>query len=491
MAAGITIVGLGPGDEEGMTLEARRAIDQAPVLFLRTLAHPGARQIAGRRPAHAFDDAYDGHATFEAVYREIVDRVMEAGRREQGAVYAVPGDPMVGEATTTALVEAARAENLAVRLIHAPSFLEPSLAAAGFDPLDGVQVADGLEVARQHFPPLSPDRPALLGQVYSRLVASEIKLTLLAQYPPDHRLLVLDGAGTAQARSEWLELEELDRSERFSVTTSLFIPPLSAASSLESLQETVAHLRAPDGCPWDREQTHESLRRHLLEEAYEVLQAIDQDDPVALREELGDLLLQIVMQTQIAGEAGAFTMAEVIAGIQAKLVRRHPHVFDDVEVDGVDQVLLNWERLKHAEREQSGEARSALEGVPAALPALAQAHELQARAARVGFDWRSIDGVREKLEEELSELEAAGGSGERAAEVGDALFAMVNYARWLGVDPEAALRGSSRRFRRRFAHMEDVSRTMGTPLDRMGLDELDRLWGEAKAREPGSEQEQT
>jgi tetrapyrrole methylase family protein/MazG family protein len=490
MAAGITIVGLGPGEEGMMTLEARRVIDQAPVLFLRTLTHPAARDIAGRRPAHAFDEAYDGHATFEAVYREIVERVMDAGRSELGAVYAVPGDPMVGEATTTALVEAARAEGLPLRLVHAPSFLEPSLAAAGFDPLDGIQVADGLEVARQHFPPLSPDRPVLLGQVYSRLVASEIKLTLLAQYPPDHRLLVLDAAGTGQARSEWLQLEELDRSERFSAATSLFVPALPAPSSLESLQETVAHLRAPDGCPWDREQTHQSLRPHVREEAYEVLQAIDQDDPVALREELGDLLLQIVMQTQIGAEGGTFTMAEVIAGIQAKLIRRHPHVFQDVRVDGVDQVLANWERLKQTEREQSGESRSALEGVPAALPALAQAHELQARAARVGFDWRSIDGVREKLDEELAELAAAATSDQRASEIGDVLFALVNYARWLGVDPESSLRESNRRFRRRFAWMEEASRSAGTPLSRMDLEELDRLWGEAKARESGSEQEQ-
>ncbi len=443
MTSGITIVGLGPGEASGMTLEARRAIDEAEVLFLRTLAHPAAREIAGRRPAHAFDDVYDGHATFEEVYRDIVERVLQAGRSESGAVYAVPGDPMVGEATTAALLEAAGAEEVPIRLVHAPSFLEPSLAAAGFDPLDGLQVSDGLEVARQHYPPLSADRPALLGQVYSRLVASEIKLTLLALYPPGHRLLVLDAAGTSQARAEWLELEELDRSERFSAATSLFLPALAAPSSLESLQETVAHLRAPDGCPWDREQTPELLRPHLLEESYEVLQAIDQDDPIALREELGDLLLQIVMQTQIAGEAGAFTMADVISGIQEKLIRRHPHVFGDAQVDGVGQVLSNWERLKHAEREQSGEDRSALEGVPATLPALAQSHELQARAARVGFDWRSIQGVRAKVDEELQELESAEGEEAREAEVGDVLFALVNYARWMGVDPESALRQSN------------------------------------------------
>jgi tetrapyrrole methylase family protein/MazG family protein len=488
MPGKITIVGLGPGDPSGLTLEARRAIDEASAVFLRTSDHAASRAIAAGRTCIAFDSAYLAGASFEDVYREIVEQVMAAARQGEAVVYAVPGDPMVGEATTAAVAAEAATAGIPVQMIHAASFLEPCLERAGVDALDGLQVADGAEIARRHFPPLSPDRPALLGQVYSRLVASDLKLTLLAQYPPEHEVLVLDSAGTPEARAEALPLIELDRRERFTAATAVFSPP-QAGPAFESLLETIAHLRAPDGCPWDRQQTPESLRAHLLEETYETLEAIDSGEPAALREELGDLLLQIVLQAQIASEAEDFSMADVVAGIQAKLIRRHPHVFGDTVVEDVDEVLHNWEHLKAGERALAGETHGALDGVPSSLPALAQALEIQSRAARLGFDWRSVDGVRAKLREEWTELEEAEDDARRAAEVGDLLFAVVNYARWLGVDPEASLRGANRRFRARFAHMEQASAASGESLGGLGLEALDALWQEAKRAErlPGKE----
>jgi tetrapyrrole methylase family protein/MazG family protein len=453
------------------------------------MEHPAAREIAARRRSTSFDSAYAAGASFEDVYRVIVDHVLAASRQGESVVYAVPGDPMVGEATTGALVAGARLADIPLRILHAASFLEPCLELAGVDALDGLQVADGAEIARRHFPPLSPDRPALLGQVYSRLVASDVKLTLLAQYPPHHVVLVLDAAGTPDARVESVPLEELDRQERFSTATAVFVPPRAAACAFESLQETIAHLRAPDGCPWDRQQTHASLRPHLLEEAYETLEAIDSGEPAALREELGDLLLQIVLQAQIAGEAEDFSMADVVAGIQEKLIRRHPHVFGDLVLEDVDQVLHNWEDLKAGERAQAGGRRGALDGVPRSLPALAQALEIQSRAGRLGFDWRSAEGARSKLREEWDELEAASDDRQRAAEVGDLLFAVVNVARWLGVDPEASLRETNRRFRTRFAHMETSAGAAGQSLSELSLEELDTLWRAAKQQEgqPGDE----
>jgi tetrapyrrole methylase family protein/MazG family protein len=479
MPGQITIVGLGPGPASGLTQGAIQAIDDADVVMLRTQEHPAARAVAARRPCTAFDGAYAASESFEEVYRTIVDRVVGASATGR-VVYAVPGDPMIGEATTGPLIAAARAAGVQVRILHAASFIEACLELAGLDALDGLQVADGAELARLHFPPLSPDRPALLGQVYSRLLASDLKLTLLAQYPAGHEVMVLDGAGTAEAHVESIPLEELDRDERFSLATAVLIPPLPAASAFESLQETIAHLRAPDGCPWDRQQTHASLRPHLMEEAYETLEAIDSGDPTALREELGDLLLQILLQAQIAGEAGDFSMADVVAGIQDKLVRRHPHVFGDAVVNDVGQVLHNWEALKAGERAEAGEGRGALDGVPRSLPALAQAFEIQERAGRLGFDWRSVDGVRDKLHEEWAELEQAEDEARRSDEVGDLLFAVVNYARWIGVDPEASLREANTRFRHRFAHMEAAAGTAGRPLGEMSLEELDALWRDAK-----------
>jgi tetrapyrrole methylase family protein/MazG family protein len=280
---------------------------------------------------------------------------------------------------------------------------------------------------------------------------------------------------------ERLPLHAIDRSPALGLRSSLFVPPLAAGASLEAFQEMVAHLRAPEGCPWDREQTHQSLRSHVLEEAYEVLQALDADDMPALREELGDLLLQIVLQAQIATEGGEFSMADVVSDIHAKILRRHPHVFRGVAVEGVDQVLHNWERLKAAEREEQGEGKGLLDGVPGVLPALAQAHELQARARRVGFDWPSLEGVQAKLAEELNEVLQAGRATELASEVGDMLFAAVNYARWLDVEPEVALREANLRFRRRFGAMERAAAEQGRSLSALTGQEWDRLWEAAKA----------
>jgi tetrapyrrole methylase family protein/MazG family protein len=398
-------------------------------------------------------------------------------------VYAVPGDPSVGEATVPALRRAAASAGLAFELVPGISFLEPSLAALELDALDGLQVADALDVAARHHPPLSPDRPALIGQMYSAMVASDVKLTLLNAYPDDHPVVLLHGAGTGVAVLERVPLHEIDRSQAIGLLTSLYVPPRPNRGALESFQETVAHLRAPDGCPWDREQTHQSLAPHLMEEAYEALHALDADDMPGLREELGDLLLQIVLQAQIAAEEGDFQMSDVIAGIDEKLIRRHPHVFGEVEVSGVEQVLHNWETLKRAEREEDGTGKGLLDGVPLNLPALAQAAEIQRRVARVGFDWPALEGVQAKVAEELNELLEAEGEDRRAAEMGDVLFAVVNYARWLEVDPEAALRQAARRFRHRFGEIERAARKAGTPLDGMSADEMDRLWEAAKESE--------
>jgi tetrapyrrole methylase family protein/MazG family protein len=258
------------------------------------------------------------------------------------------------------------------------------------------------------------------------------------------------------------------------------LPALGEGTSLESFQEIVAHLRAPEGCPWDREQTHESLRRHLLEETYEVLAAMDTEDFSAMREELGDLLLQIMLNAQIASEEGEFTANDVIKGIYDKIIRRHPHVFGAVIVDGVEGVLTNWERLKEGERRQKSAGIGALEGIPAALPALSQAQAYQERAARFGFDWPEIQGVLDKIAEEIREVKEAGNSKELPGEVGDLLFALVNLARWKDVDAESALRGTNTKFKKRFAFVESGAQEQGRSLSGLSLDEMELLWQKAK-----------
>ena len=268
-----------------------------------------------------------------------------------------------------------------------------------------------------------------------------------------------------------------------SATASWFIPPLGEGTSFESFAEIVAHLRAPDGCPWDKEQTHESLRKHLLEESYEAISAIDSGDFNDMREEFGDLLLQVVLQAQIANDEEQFNVNQVVQGIYSKIVRRHPHVFGDVKLDGVDGVLANWEKLKETERKNNGQReKGLLDGVPLALPALSQAQEYQDRAARVGFDWPEIEGVLDKIKEEIEEIKNADTDFELASEIGDLFFAIVNLARWKKVDAESALRGTNMKFKKRFAYVEQDAKKQGRNLSELTLEEMDVLWDEAKHR---------
>jgi len=255
---------------------------------------------------------------------------------------------------------------------------------------------------------------------------------------------------------------------------------------MERLLGIMERLRGPDGCPWDREQTLASLRPYVLEETYEVLEAIDAGDPREHCEELGDLLLQIVFQAQLASEAGRFEFADVAEAISSKLVSRHPHVFGDADVRDAEGVLRQWAALKREEKRARGGGKSALEGVPREMPALARADRLTEKASRVGFDWPDAAGARTKVGEELAELDEAMASGDRAAlehEVGDLLFAVANLSRKLGLPPEEALRGAVRRFITRFEHVERELERRGVPHGQASLAEMDALWDEAKSRE--------
>ena len=249
-----------------------------------------------------------------------------------------------------------------------------------------------------------------------------------------------------------------------------------------TLVEIIARLRAPDGCPWDRKQTHTSLRENLLQECYEVLEALDEGDSGKLGEELGDLLMQIVLHSQIATEAGEFELGEVISSINTKLIRRHPHVFGSLKVKDAEEVAHNWEVLKQRER---GADSSILESVPKRMPALSYSQEIQRRVAQIGFDWEDIDGVIDKLAEEVGEFRRAGSQRQKEQEFGDLLFTLANIARRLGVDLEAALRQANRRFYRRFTYMEEVCRQRGINLGELSFDEQNALWEEAKKKVEG------
>ncbi len=476
----ITLLGLGPGEPKQLTREAWDVLSAAHEVWVRTRQHPVLAGLPPELKVHSFDDLYENGNTFEEVYTAITDRVMELGCRTDGVIYAVPGHPFVAESTGPEIARRAREAGLPLRVIEGISFLEPTFSALGLDPYPKLALYDAMTLGQAHVPGFTPDAPVLIAQIYSRLVASEVKSTLNAIYPDEHPVRFVHGAGTEAQLVEQLALYELDRSQHIGLLSSVYVPPLGEGMAFEAFQEIVAHLRAPDGCPWDKEQTHASLRQHLLEESYEAISAMDAEDFPAMCEEFGDLLLQIVLNAQIASEEGEFTANDVIRGIYDKIVRRHPHVFGDVKVAGVEGVLANWEKLKEKERGQEEKKKGFMDGVPLALPALSQAQEYQARAARVGFDWPEIDGVLDKIAEEVREVQQADSEPELASELGDLLFALVNLARWKKVDAESALRGMNLRFKERFAYIEAGAKKQGKKLSELTLDEMEALWQEAK-----------
>jgi tetrapyrrole methylase family protein/MazG family protein len=445
----LTIVGLGPGSASLLTVEARDVLASAEEVWLRTRRHPTVAGLPEGPHYESFDAVYDAGSSFDEVYETIVSRVLELAARPEGVVYAVPGHPLFGEATVQALLEHAPA----ARIVPGVSFVDAAVPALGIDALtSGLLILDALSLGERKRV-LVPQRPTLIAQVYDRRAASQVKLALLDSYPPEHAVRIVRGAGTDDQRVTDTTVERLDRDDIFEHLTSLYVPPLTLTEDLrsfEGLRAVVARLRDPDGgCPWDLEQTHESLKRFLLEEAYEAVDALDAGEPHRLAEELGDLMMQVVLHAQLGEDEGGFVIEDVIASIAAKLIRRHPHVFGDVQVSGPDDVLRNWNTLKGEER---GDA-PILDAVPKAMPALAQAQSVQSRATKAGL--APPPHTPQSLATHLDTV-AAGGATLDA--LGELLFGIVALAREHDLDAEEALRLSVGRYRERVALAEREQR---------------------------------
>jgi tetrapyrrole methylase family protein/MazG family protein len=524
MAAELVILGLGPGRWEDVTLEAQSALETATsggqVVYFRTLRHPTVDAIRARYPgleARSFDALYEQSETWDSLYAEMARQLCAAATAEKNGghvLYAVPGHPLVGERSVREVRRLAAEQGLVTRLIAGLSFLEPVCAALGVDLMDGLQVLDATELAgigpERIAATVIPTRPALVAQVYNRRLASGVKLALGELYPDDWAVRLVRAAGLPDDEAVLsLKLYELDRGEHANHLTCLYLPPLDPLTPLrapETLRYITQRLRAPDGCPWDRKQTHHSLKRYVLEEAYEVADVLDEIGPTPLPDEftpetvpvglgqklaneLGDLLLQVYLHAEVGRQEGLFTLGDVLEEVNAKLIRRHPHVFGDVEVRDAEHVLRNWEEIKRREWLESGEdtkIESLLRGIPNHMPALAYAQELQKKAVKTGFEWPQVEDILAKVTEEAREVGAAIESGEtdhQAEELGDLFFSLVGLARRLHVDAEETLRAANKKFERRFAAMEERVRQQGRAFESLAREELIALWREVKLDE--------
>lgn len=483
MGGNLTVVGLGPAGLDRLAPSTRAVLeDPARTVILRTLEHPAASELAARRGVTACDDIYESAVDFDAAYRAITDRVLNAVRGGD-TVYAVPGSAAVGERAVAAIRRRAEADGIPVTFMAGESFLDLVLLRVGVDPIaDGLQIVDGRGLPD----PMPLHVPTVVTQVDRPVVLADVAAALGKVLPEDTPVTLLDSLGSADETVVQLVLSDLPGRDAGPRTT-LFVDPPPAG--WHGLVATNKRLRAE--CPWDRVQTHHSLVSHLVEETYETVEALSRLAPGApkddsqfaayteVEEELGDLLLQVVFHATLASEAGAFDVEEVAEGIRRKLVHRHPHVFGDVEANDAAQVLANWEHLKAEEKNRA----SLMDDVPSALPAIARADKMQRRAASVGFDWATVGPVFEKIREEVGELEEVlDDSGRAAEELGDLLFAAVNLARHIGVDAELALRRSADTFADRFRGVEQLAAERGTKLNSMSLDDMDELWGRVKDR---------
>lgn len=467
MNTSIVVAGLGPADASLINQLTLAAVAAADHVRLRTRVHPAAEAFE----APSYDHLYDTLDSFEEVYSGIVEDLVELSSTGSVA-YLVPGAPTVAERTVELL--SAR-DDVDIEILPALSFLDLAWARLGIDPVErGVRLAD----AHDFDPLVSGPGALLIAQCHDAATLSDVKLAYEVAEPAE--AILLHHLGLADEQIIRVPWSDIDKTVNADHLTSLFVPNaprVGSGAAMERLDQLVHRLRAE--CPWDRQQDHVSLVSHLIEETYEVVEVIDAAarnggsdavDSLLLCEELGDLLFQVVLHSVIAEERLDFSLPEVADSIHDKLYHRHPHVFGDVQVDGLHDLSLRWEQIKAAEK---GRER-VLDGLPA-LPSLPLAAKVVRKVRRVGFAWSDAEGAWQKLAEEIGELRTAEPQM-RLAELGDVLFAVVSLAGELDLDPDAALRQAVARFKARFEALEDHFAALGTPVAEASQDELLAAW---------------
>ena len=479
----IRIVGLGPGAKEALTIGTINEIEKNRNIFLRTEKHPTVEYLKERNIRFkTYDEFYETKESFDEVYLSIAKDLIKNHNEVGDLVYAVPGHPLVAERSVFNLVELCKVNKIEYKIIPAVSFIDAMMESLMIDPIEGLKIIDAFDMNNQV---LDKRIGTIITQVYNPLIASEVKLKLLEQYNDETEIIYVRAAGIeGQESVRRIALFELDMQEDIDYLTSIYIPKdLNNKKDFNDLLNIIEILRGENGCPWDREQTHESLKKALLEESYEVIDAIDQEDDNSLIEELGDVLLQVVFHASIGKEDGYFDIGDVIAGICNKMISRHPHVFgNNSEVKSSEELLIKWDKLKRKEKGYNSITEE-MNGITKGLPSLLRAHKVQEKARSVGFDFNDIIYAINKVKEELQEVIDVYNTENKEKikeEVGDLLFSCVNIARFLKIDEELALNSTIDKFIRRFSYIEEEAKKIGVELTDMKLEEMDRLWEYSK-----------
>ena len=484
----ITVIGLGAGDINQLPLGVYKKLQKSGKVYARTKDHPVIEDLSKEGIIfESFDRIYEKHDTFQPVYEEIVEiLILESAKDE--VIYAVPGHPLVAEQTVQLLISAEREGKVTLKIEGGQSFLDSTFAALKVDPIEGFQLFDGTNFSIHD---VNMRAHLLIAQVYDSFSASEVKLTLMEKYLDDYPVTVVTAAGSDAEQLKTVPLYELDQAVEVNNLTTIYVPPVNsledALKDWTTFREIVSILRGPNGCPWDKEQTHESLKKYLIEEAHEFLAAVDEEDDFGMVEELGDILLQVFLHAKIGEDAGYFNLEEILASISEKMIRRHPHVFGEVSVNNSEDVVANWETIK--KQEKGEQADSILKGEFRASSSLQTSYNYQKKCATVGFDWPNAEDAWKKFEEEWQEFreEIQNGSAKtRIDEFGDVLFTLVNIARFYKISPEEAMVHANEKFSRRFQYVEKKVKQSGKPFSEFTLEQLDAFWDEAKRHEKGS-----
>jgi len=474
----IEVIGLGAADIEQLPLGIYRTLTRTDKpIFLRTGEHPVVESLAEEGVRFStFDAYYEREDQFADVYEHIVQTLLKEGQNKS-IIYVVPGHPMLAEQTVQLLLTQ---REVPINIVGGQSYLDALFTSLKIDPIEGFQFVDGTAFSRHD---LQYRQHLVFCQVYDQFIASEIKLTLLEDLPADYKVVIIEAAGSSDEVKTIVPLHELDRTVELSNLTSVYVPPVPDEllnHQFSRLREIVAALRGPNGCPWDRKQTHETLRTYLIEEAYELIDAINEQDDEGIIEELGDVLLQVVLHSQIGEDSGYFAVEDVIDRVTRKMIHRHPHVFKRDSED----VKKSWDELKSEERGE--QVTSVLDGISKSAPSLTQAFEIQKKVTRVGFQWEQIDGVWDKLQEEVQEVKEAiraENDTNIEKELGDVLFVIANLALHLNINPEIALLRTNQKFTSRFQYIEEKLLETGQDIEQTSLVEMDGYWDEAKRKE--------